>query len=1156
MIKKKYTAKENFKRLSDISLLVFMIMIGHGAVNVNAQSALSSVCTPAYAALPYSESFESWVNCNGANDVPASNWMNTPSTGNNSWRKYNEGASAGWTSTSGAYFPASSTGSYSARFHSHDAPLGSQGSLDLYINCSTGNADKFITFDYMNPSGSDLLSVLISTNGGSTFTEAGSSLAIATFWAIGTFTFTSTSATTVIRFSATSDFGTSDLGIDNLKVGESCSPVYASFPYSQSFENWVNCSGITDSPSQNWKNTPAGGNNSWRRNDQGPSASWSGNNGGYTPVYTLGSHSARFHTYHSTSGSQGSLDLYIDCSTGGNAKQVTFDYVNKSGSDKLAVLLSVDGGTTFSQLEVNLTIASAWTPQIFSFSSTSPTTVIRLRATSDKGTTDIGIDNLKVIAGPAANDQCSAAIALTCGNVVNSSTATATTAGEDVLPACGITLVDAPGVWYKITGTGTSITANTCGGTSNFDTRLHIYSGTCSSLLNVGCNNNGCGLQSSVTWNSVAGTTYYILVNGSSNNTGLFTLTVSCSGDRCSNATPVPCGGSISGNTTSAGSDGGLPACLANGKNFNGLWHSITPAGTGPLNLSLCGTIWDTYLRVFSGTCSALSCVAGNDDSCSKASSVTFSATAGVKYNILVSSSVAGGYGAYTLTASCPPTTPFITDFTPTSGCEGSLITINGFVLSGATSVTIGGTPVTSIISNTATQITALTGNGTTGAVSVTTPLGSATSSQTFTVVPFPMPDASSNAPICEGSDLFLFGNNFAAGQSGGNSWLWNGPDGFTSTLQNVFFSAAAPGSGGTYLLTVTNIFGCSASASMDVIVNPNPVESVALQTSACNGPDGSVDIDAANGTPPYSFYLSGNQTFDGIYTGLASGPYDISVSDDNGCTNTISIVIAEGISPTADVSGTATVCSGDSASIHLAFTGTPPWNYTLTDGVQNITNTSIVNPDDVKIVSNAVGSHSYNIIALSDANCSSGTSTGSATVTVKKLPAANITPLGPTTFCAGDSVVLRANSGTGLTYQWKKASALISGATLRDYPAKTAGKYRVIVTNSNSCSKTSAGTIVTVNCRQGNEQAGITKMEIFPNPSNGKVTLVLISGENKTGELMLTEVSGKEMMRIPLTIDPGTNEYTFDLTNQSKGIYLMHVITDKEVYNQKIVLD
>ena len=151
MIKKKYTAKKNFKRISYISLLVFMIMIGHGAVNVNAQSALSSVCTPAYAALPYSESFESWVNCNGANDVPASNWMNTPSTGNNSWRKYNEGASAGWTSTSGAYFPASSTGSYSARFHSHDAPLGSQGSLDLYINCSTGNADKFITFDYMNP---------------------------------------------------------------------------------------------------------------------------------------------------------------------------------------------------------------------------------------------------------------------------------------------------------------------------------------------------------------------------------------------------------------------------------------------------------------------------------------------------------------------------------------------------------------------------------------------------------------------------------------------------------------------------------------------------------------------------------------------------------------------------------------------------------------------------------------------------------------------------------------------------------------------------------------------------------------------------------------------------------------------------------------------
>jgi LEA14-like dessication related protein len=33
-------------------------------------------------------------------------------------------------------------------------------------------------------------------------------------------------------------------------------------------------------------------------------------------------------------------------------------------------------------------------------------------------------------------------------------------------------------------------------------------------------------------------------------------------------------------------------------------------------------------------------------------------------------------------------------------------------------------------------------------------------------------------------------------------------------------------------------------------------------------------------------------------------------------------------------------------------------------------------------------------------------------------------------------------------------------------------------------------------------------------------------------------------------------NSFEIDLTNQSKGIYLIQVITGKEVYNQKIILD
>src|SRR6185436_10309472 len=51
--------------------------------------------------------------------------------------------------------------------------------------------------------------------------------------------------------------------------------------------------------------------------------------------------------------------------------------------------------------------------------------------------------------------------------------------------------------------------------------------------------------------------------------------------------------------------------------------------------------------------------------------------------------------------------------------------------------------------------------------------------------------------------------------------------------------------------------------------------------------------------------------------------------------------------------------------------------------------------------------------------NCDSASN--SINITVNPKPPALITPQGPTTFCAGGNVTLTANSGTGLTYQWRR---------------------------------------------------------------------------------------------------------------------------------------
>jgi hypothetical protein len=64
------------------------------------------------------------------------------------------------------------------------------------------------------------------------------------------------------------------------------------------------------------------------------------------------------------------------------------------------------------------------------------------------------------------------------------------------------------------------------------------------------------------------------------------------------------------------------------------------------------------------------------------------------------------------------------------------------------------------------------------------------------------------------------------------------------------------------------------------------------------------------------------------------------------------------------------------------------------------------------------------------------------------------------TTACSGDSLLLQANSGTGYTYQWRKNSVTIIGATSQTYYAKASGNYSVVVSDAN-CNSTSTNQIL-----------------------------------------------------------------------------------------------
>lgn len=209
---------------------------------------------PTYATLPFTENFGSWVNGNSTGDLPnASNWRTWPSRGDNSWRASDISTSgftsaSGWTSTSGTATVATPAVAPTARFHAYNT-VNASGYMDLYVNLSSGGAGaRFLSFDYINPTGSDVLKIQLSTDGGTTFNTVGPTYGVSSSWSSKSLDLGSNSATAIVRFIATGDNGSDDIYIDNVNITAS-----TALPNCTTISSPTNAStGISVTPTITW----------------------------------------------------------------------------------------------------------------------------------------------------------------------------------------------------------------------------------------------------------------------------------------------------------------------------------------------------------------------------------------------------------------------------------------------------------------------------------------------------------------------------------------------------------------------------------------------------------------------------------------------------------------------------------------------------------------------------------------------------------------------------------------------------------------------------------------------------------------------------------------------------------------------------------------
>jgi gliding motility-associated-like protein len=262
------------------------------------------------------------------------------------------------------------------------------------------------------------------------------------------------------------------------------------------------------------------------------------------------------------------------------------------------------------------------------------------------------------------------------------------------------------------------------------------------------------------------------------------------------------------------------------------------------------------------------------------------------------------------------------------------------------------------------------------------------------------------------------------SGGVGSYTYVWSNQ----STAQQLSHLNA-----GSYTVTAKDANACSVTGTA-TITQPSPVTvSTAYTNYACAGSAGSINITVGGGTAPYTYnWQDGAITQN--RTGLAAGNYQVTITDQNHCTQTGSVTIAQVPQLSASLTQTNVSCNGgDNGKINITVTGgSQPYSY-------NWSNTA--NTGDIQNLAAA----NYNVIVTDASGCSISTGTSISQPAAIQV-SSNITSVK----CFGNSngsVTVVANGGTApLTFTWSNNS------TSQNLSSLQAGNYRLTVTDANSC--------------------------------------------------------------------------------------------------------
>ncbi len=397
----------------------------------------------------------------------------------------------------------------------------------------------------------------------------------------------------------------------------------------------------------------------------------------------------------------------------------------------------------------------------------------------------------------------------------------------------------------------------------------------------------------------------------------------------------------------------------------------------------------------------------------------------------------------------------------------------------------------------------ALTGDKPTGIASgdyqltITDAVGS--SATTSISVKQPAALAASISPVSPASTGNSDGKATAKASGGTSPYTFKWSNGETSAEATKL----APGN---QSITVTDANGCTATASIAISENVLPLSAAitAESTIKCEGGKTALSVEVSGGKKPYKFSWSNPALTGDKPTGIASGDYQLTITDAVGSSATTSISVKQPAALAASISPVSPASTGnsDGKATAKASGGTSPYTFKWSNGETSAEATKL-----------APGNQS---LTVTDANgC---TATASIAITENILPLNAAITAESKIKCAGDKISVGVEVTGGkkpYTYKWNNP-ALSDGkpATI------VAGDYVVTVTDA-----TGSSTTASINIKQ--PQPVSLSVETKAPASTGKSDgQAIATPSGGTGPFMFQWSSG-ESGNIAMRLAPGVQSVT-----------------------------